>query len=101
MDRLMFLLFFFLQKWIVAVAMCAAHILRTMQHTCRVHMCTNVYKICAACISFVCVHIVTAKICRLHVRKLHTFCALYSLLNVPVSYVGFTFLTKIIESERA
>ena len=42
--------------------MCAAHILRSTQHTCRVHMCkmcTHVYKIRAACICFVCVHIVT------------------------------------------
>ena len=43
-------------------SMCAAHILRSTQHTCRVHMCTNctrAYKIRAACICFVCVHIVT------------------------------------------
>ena len=45
--------------------MCAAHILRSTQHTCRVHMCkmctncTRAYKIRAACICFVCVHIVT------------------------------------------
>ena len=46
-------------------SMCAAHILRSTQHTCRVHMCkmctncTRAYKIRAACICFVCVHIVT------------------------------------------
>ena len=48
-------------------SMCAAHILRSTQHTCRVHMCkmctncTHAYKICAACICFVCVHIVTTQ----------------------------------------